>query len=278
MANLCLGAANFGSRYGYNKTKIKSNDVKKILYFAFKKKIQNIDTSFEYPNSHKLLKNNLKKKFKINSKIIFKKQTNYNSIKSQILKFNKNSYSPIYSLMFHEQKDALDMRKIKIFENLKLKGFVKKIGISAYDILILKKILKKWKPDLIQFPVNPFNLEFCSTKFLSNLKRQKIKIFARSIFLQGFLSNRINSYELNKYKSYLSDWHNLCDEKSLNPVKACLDFSRSIKYLDFIIIGVNELNQLKQIVKFYKQKKKINFNFIKKKKFKKIDLRKINEK
>ena len=84
-----------------------------------------------------------------------------------------------------------------------------------------------------------------------------------------------NNSLANRFKKDLVDWFNFCKLKSIHPVKACLDFCKSIKEIDFLIIGVQDVEELKQIIKYFNQPKKINSNLIIKKKYKKIDLRKI---
>ena len=55
MVKLCLGSANFGSRYGLEKRKTNNKKIFKIAKIAKINKLFNIDTSFEYFNSHKIL-------------------------------------------------------------------------------------------------------------------------------------------------------------------------------------------------------------------------------
>jgi aryl-alcohol dehydrogenase-like predicted oxidoreductase len=274
MVKLCLGSANFGYRYGLDNKKINKNKLSKIINIAKKDKLLNIDTSFEYFNSHQNLKKVINKKMNINTKIFFSKNSNFISIKKKISNFNKNSPSKIYSLLFHDQNDALNIKKIKLLKKLKAEGFVNKIGVSVYDLPVLINVLKLWTPDIVQVPVNPFNHDFVSKSLLANLKKKNIIIFARSIFLQGILVKEYNSLA-NKFKKDLEHWFNLCKSKSINPVKACLDFCKSIKEIDFLIIGIQDAEELKQIIKYFKQPKKISSNLIIKKKYKKIDLRKI---
>lgn len=274
MLKLCLGTANFGFKYGFNKKKITNSELLKIMKIANNNDLYNIDTSFEYFNSHQILRKIVKKKTKITSKIILDKKSDFLSIKNKILDFNKNSPTKINSLLFHNQKDALQIRKVSLLKKLKSEGILRKIGVSVYDFSILKNILNLWTPDIIQIPINPFNLDFISRKFLKRVKSKKILIFVRSIFLQGILVNRSNNLD-KKYEKNLNDWFNFCEKKSIHPVKACIDFCKSIKELDCLIIGVQDSEELKQIIKFFKQPLKMNSNLILNKKYKKIDLRKI---
>ncbi len=274
MGKLCLGTANVGSKYGINKTKLFKNNFKKILKVADRNNINNIDSSFEYKNSHLQIRKITNNKFKLNTKIIIKKKYNFESIKRRILYFNKHSNTKIYSLLLHDQNEAIVKKNIKLVKKLKADGLVSKIGVSVYDLVVLKKILKIWIPDIIQIPVNPFNREFIFNKFLNKLKRKKIIIFARSIFLQGILTNEKNILD-TKNKKEFERWFEFCKLKSVDPVKVCLDFCKSIKEIDYLVIGVQNVKEFKQIVKFFKQPIKTNFNSIIKRNYKKIDLRKI---
>jgi len=274
MVQLCLGSANFGSKYGFDNKKIDNKKLSNILNLAFRSKLLSVDTSFEYFKSHHHLKKVIKKNMIINSKIFFKQKSNFLSVKKKIEKFNKNSPSKIYSLLLHDQREALNTKNVKILKQLKAEGIISKIGVSVYDYSILKKILKIWEPDIIQVPINPFNLDFISSTFLKKIKRKKILLFARSIFLQGLLVKKSNILD-KRYKNDLDDWFSFCASKYINPIKACLDFCKSIKEIDFLIVGVQDAEELKQIIRYFNQPKKISLNLIIKKKYKKIDLRKI---
>ena len=208
MVKLCLGTANFGNEYGFNNKKIDKKNILKILHLASKNKLQEIDTSFEYFNSHQILKKLIKNKMNINSKIIFKENSNFNLIKKKITNFNNKSPSKIYSLLFHDQNEALQIKKINLLKKLRAEGIISKIGVSVYDLSTLRNVLKLWKPDIIQVPINPFNLDFVSNKFLQEIKKDNILIFARSIFLQGILLKRSNKFNKNKFKNDLDDWFN----------------------------------------------------------------------
>ena len=274
MVKLCLGSANFGFKYGLENKKISQNKLSKIINIAKTSKLLTIDTSFEYFGSHQNLKKVVNNKMNINTKIFLNKDLDFISVKKKIINFNKNSPSKIYSLLLHDQNDALQIKKVKLMKRLKAEGVISKIGVSIYDLSILKKTLKFWTPDIVQVPVNPFNLDFVSKDLLKELKRRNIIIFARSIFLQGILVKENNSLA-NKFKKDLEDWFSFCKSKSILPVKACLDFCKSIKEIDFLIIGVQDAEELKQIIKFSKQPIKLSSNLIINKKYKKIDLRKI---
>lgn len=274
MVKLCIGSANFGTRYGLENKKVNKNKLLNIIKTASKSKIYTIDTSFEYSNSHKQLKKLLNKKMNIVSKIFLNRHSSFISIKKKIEDFNKHSPSKITSLLFHNQNEALVIRNINLLKKLKKEGIINFIGVSVYDCDVLNNILKLWTPDIIQIPVNPFNRDFVSKNFLSKLKKKRITIFARSIFLKGILIKKSNKLAY-KFTKDLDDWFEFCNLKSINPVKACIDFCKSIKEIDYIIVGVQDELEFKQIIKYFRQPKNRNIKLISKKNYKKIDLRKV---
>ena len=107
------------------------------------------------------------------------------------------------------------------------------------------------------------------------MKKKKITIFARSIFLQGLLIKKYDILEKKIIKKNLDDWFNTCKKNLINPVKVGLDFCKLINEIDFIIIGVNNLSELKEIIFYFNQDIDKRSRAIVKKKFKKIDLRKL---
>ena len=104
----------------------------------------------------------------------------------KIMDFNKNSPSKIYSLLLHNQNDAVQSEKITLLKKLKTEGVVDEIGVSFYDLNVLKNTLKIWTPDIVQIPINPFNLDFISGNFLKKTKEKKYKDICKIDFFTRF--------------------------------------------------------------------------------------------
>ena len=45
------------------------------------------------------------------------------------------------------------------------KKIISKLGISVYEVREINKVLKLWKPDIIQMPVNIFDQRFIKKKY-----------------------------------------------------------------------------------------------------------------
>ena len=166
-------------------------------------------------------------------------------------------------LLLHNANSLISKNGDEIYKSIKsmkTNKLTNNIGISIYDFNILDKILKKFKFDLIQVPLNILDQRLVKTKWLKKLKEKNIKVHVRSIFLQGILlmnHNRLPK-ELKKLSKNWMIWENWLKENELNPLQACLSFVLSYRTLDGIVVGSNSANQLDQILKL----KRIKSNFL----------------
>ena len=262
---IILGSANFNQIYGIKKNFIKKKEIKKSFKLALKNNIKIIDTSPLYNKSEKiigLLNNN---KFKIISKIPkipqnIKKKNIKKWLKLKAINSLKNlKIKKFECLLLHRVDSLLSENGNEIYKNIKnMKtiGLTNKIGISIYDFNILDKILRKYKFDLIQVPFNILDQRLVTTGWLKKLKKRKIKIYVRSIFLQGILLLKHNQLpeKLKKLNKNFIIWENWLKKNNLSPLQACLSFVLNQRQLDGIIVGYNNKNQLNQILKQKKMK------------------------
>ena len=255
--NLVIGTANFLKIYGFSKKKIGRKEIKKILDFCLKKKLKFIDTAFSYDQFAKIKGINFDK-FKISSKLIFEKNEILNLkideycklLRKKILDLKIKKFDNLFIHNFDDlSKKKLD-RAIQVMKCLKNKNLINKIGISIYNEKSIKKTLNYNCIDIIQAPLSLCDRRFAKKKYIKYLKKKKIKIQARSIFLQGLLLG--NSKELAKVKFVDKAFMNRFDEWSKNNMLtkklACLNFIKNQKYLNSFVLGIENLNQLKEII------------------------------
>jgi len=266
---IIIGSANFNQIYGIKKNFIKKSEITKLLNLAFKNKIKTIDTSPLYNNSEKiigLLNNN---RFKIISKIPkppknIKRENIKKWLKQSVMDSLKNlKLKKFECLLLHNANSLLSKNGDEIYKNIrsmKISGFTNKIGVSIYDFHVLDKILKKFKFNLIQAPFNILDQRLVEKGWLKKLKKRKIEVHARSIFLQGILLLKHNQLpkKLIKLSKNLKIWENWLKKNKFNPLQLCLSYVLNQRQLDGIVVGCNNTNQLKQILKL----KKIKNNFL----------------
>ena len=137
----------------------------------------------------------------------------------------------------------------------KKKKFFKNIGISVYDLNLLKKIVKNFKIDVVQLPYNIIDRRF--EKYFKKLKENKILIYSRSVFLQGALISKQKNKITNS--SEIINFKNFTKNRKLNKIYTCINFVKKNNFIDKIIFGVDNSSQLKRIL-YFKKKKKILYS------------------
>ena len=259
---IIIGSANFSNKYGINKYKISSiEELKKILNYSKKNKINSIDDAISYGNTNSVFTKINTQDFKFITKIKLPK--NYKLIKNLKLYFlniikkslktvGKKKYS---YLLGHEVTDnKKNILLLDVLNFIKKEGLTKKIGISAYNPEEVYSILNLSKLDVVQIPFNVFDRRLISSKLIDTLVKKKIEIQVRSIFLQGALLSNKTPNKLKKYNNELKDWRKWCFKKKLNKVRACIHFVKKFDKISSMIIGINDVKQLREIIKFLKEK------------------------
>ena len=271
---IVIGSAQFGLKYGVrNKnTEISQSGVNDILRLAYNKNINEIDTAFNYGNSHKKIINFLKKekrkKFIITTKINIKelKLLSKVDLKKKILNFKSNfSGKCEVNLLCHNQEILHDKNKkilIKFFD-FKKKKLVKKIGVSVYDSKYILKGLNCNYIDIVEAPGNILDQRLISSKFLKRKKNIEKKIYLRSIFLQGILLTNPKTIKNIKLKSKINVLNQLSKKLKMKKTNLCVNFALQIIKPKKIIFGIDNLKQLNKFIKI-KYKKLNNSNDFKK--------------
>ena len=260
---IVIGTAQFGLKYGYKKNKISATEIKNILKILKNRKINFFDTATTYGNSQKILSKISRKN--IISKIKIPKKKIKDLSKWLALEFNnilrETNEKKIHSILFHNPEELKKNKDlIKILNNFKKKRLITNIGISVYSPGDIKKVLNFWKPDIIQLPLNIFDQRILKNNYISLLKKKKIKLMARSCFLQGVALEDKVFFEDPKAIQLHQKFKEWCKIKKIDRLNACLNFIRNINQLDYCIFGFDNSKQLIDILISLKiKKKKMNY-------------------
>ena len=271
---MILGTAQFGGKYGIaNKKKITKRIIFKILNKAKKLGVRQLDTAQDYNLSEKNIGIFLKKKnniFKITTKIsnfaYLKSNQNKSNLIKKVDQQFKNSLkilnvNKVNTLLLHKY-DHLKKWDGAIWEYLKFQKNMKKtnlIGVSINSKKELKQALCNKEINVIQLPVNIFDYRWREKNILNILKRKKKYFQARRIFLQGIIflpktkwpkSIQYLHKRINNKMDFLVKKLNRVNSKDL-----CVSYCRSIKWVNKLIIGVDNDSQLEEIFYYFKQPK-----------------------
>jgi predicted aldo/keto reductase-like oxidoreductase len=272
---IIIGTAQSDPNYGI----IKSNNFIKIIKLIKKNKFF-LDTAIVYKNSDVFFNKIGKDYDRIINKIPFiEKNEKFEKTLIQKLKkiYVHSNSKKLYGILLHDPSIILNSRYRRIIlnqiRNLKNKNLLKKFGISVYSVAELNKILKVFTPEIIQLPVNIINQSFLEKNLLRSLKKKKIEIHARSIFLQGILlQNYENIPDYFKNKKPIKKYFEFINIKKVSPLKFCLKFLSNIKEIDKFVVGFNDLNQLRLFLNFLKKIDKFKMSLKTYNNFKSTDL------
>lgn len=261
---IIIGVTQFGMTYGImNKSRFnRKKTFKQILKFSKKNKIQTLYTSRYYGNSNKMLSNENLNFFKIITKLKCEDLLK-NNFKFELNSQKKNFKKKELILMLDGFERLNSKEMTKVYNNLldlKEKNYLNKFGYSIYNFKNLKKLCKNFKPDILQCPYNVFDRRIEKNNLLKFLNINKIEIQARSIFLQGLLLTTPQKLpkKFFKWKKNFERFSNAMSNYKVSNLSGCLNFVLNNKYIDKILIGVDNLNQLKEILRV-KHNDKIKF-------------------
>ena len=250
---IALGTAQFGLDYGIsNKTgQISESEVSVILNESIQSGIKVLDTAYAYGDSEQVIGNYVKEHgnvFKIISKLPKCDPKDVKNIFESSLK--RLGVDSLYGYMCHSFQHHKDNPEIwDILRDLKSDGKIEKIGISLYYPSELEYIIEnKVDVDIIQVPYNVFDRRF--EQYFPVLKKLDIELFVRSVFLQGLIfkePSELDDY-FNKISSKIANLHSMAVELNIPIAALCLNFAVLNEFVDEVIVGVDGVQNLKEIV------------------------------
>jgi hypothetical protein len=253
-----IGTANFGRNYGHAKAKnfFSNSEIHELLARVSNNKDYFLDTAQNYGDAEALIGQYAAQE--LNDKICTKiRVENSDSINSLVNKV-KNSLHRVkqdrfYSVLIHNSEiirsgNFIDLISA-LYECINL-DLTLKIGISCYEIGEINSVAAKTNLSThFQIPENVSDRRNQNNPDLNNLYNSGVSITIRSIFLQGMLLLNTNKIP-NFFLPSLDVFESIEDFSKLNQVsklKYCLDYIRTIKWNDGIVLGIENLDQLDQI-------------------------------
>lgn len=244
---LAIGTVQFGLDYGINNDqgKVDKNDVISIIDLAREHGVDTVDTARAYGESESVLGTVGVKDFKVISKLPPCSSYEVESLFEKSLENLK--VEQVYGYMIHNFDVYKKDKNIwKVLASLKKQGKIEKVGISLYTVQELDEILlREEELDIVQIPFSVLDQRF-DTHF-KRLKEREIEVHTRSAFLQGLVfmsTDKLPSY-IDSAKASLNNFHSIRKIHSLSIQEFCLGFCLSNKYIDRVVVGVDNLEQFK---------------------------------
>lgn len=253
--NIILGTVQFGLDYGINNRvgKPSLEQVFEMLDYASLQGVKILDTAEAYGNAAELLGEYNKSNpgvFLINSKF---KKGNF-SIREQLNHSLDSLYiQKLNTYFFHSFQDFKKYPELlhELVELKKEKRIIK-IGLSVYDNEEFKTSIENTAIDVIQIPFNLLDNFALRGELLQQAEAIGKEIQIRSVFLQGLFFKRLNEMpsQLSKLIPYLQKVNEIANLNNLTIEQLALQYAYSQPEIDHVIIGIDNIEQLKRNLAF----------------------------
>lgn len=259
--NYCIGTVQFGMNYGIqNNGRPDLDSVFNIIDEAISNGVSCFDTAMAYGNAEQILGQYIQER-KIkneNIKIITKEKSQFSiqnlndNIKSSIEKLH---IEKLYGFLFHDSAVVYSKDSMELLNIIKENNYAEKVGVSVYLPDEALKALE-YNIDIIQVPYNLFDSRLDKVNFFQRAKEKNIEIYSRSSLLQGLALMDYDKLPSNVLfaKEYLMKFDELCKKYNIDRLNAAVNYVSSNKYIDYIVFGIDNINQLKEYLSVQNKK------------------------
>lgn len=250
MRNVVIGGAQFGHEYGVlvnNAFPGKENRVE-TLEACLDSGFKIIDLSLNYKGAiENLSETGFSEKFSYNTKLDYKGinlQEILKQLKKSLQTLGVANYQSILIHDWHVLTPSEREQSVNFLNHLKKIGLTESIGISVYDEKELSPNLANL--DIIQAPLNFFNIAFLDSKIVSKLVSAGVKMQARSIFLQGLL---LDNHEIikNPFFKELEEFNEYVNDKNTSRFEAAIEVYDNQEIFTSLVVGFLSSRHVKQL-------------------------------
>lgn len=264
MADLCLGTAQLGMKYGINNKvgKLDKHEVFEILDIAVENNIRIWDTASIYGDAEMILGEYLvsHKDIAGDIKIISKQCQSIvdltplaveKSIREELqLSLEKLHREFLDGYLLHSYREVDNPDAIRTLQKLKHEGLVRAVGVSVYEIDEAEKAVEEGIIDYLQMPCSIFDQRGLTSGVFHKAREKGITVFTRSAFLQGLLmmeEKEVPEY-LVEIRPYIARFNRILSKYGIEKKHAILKYILSEDIIDYMVFGVETKEQLKEIV------------------------------
>jgi len=257
---IILGTVQLGLDYGINNLSGKPSleEAFDILDLAYSSGIKTLDTAEAYGTSMEVIgkfqKQYPNKNFNIISKLSANSNISNINLSKHVLSCCETLNSEqLYGYMFHNYESFI--KNTKLYDemiSLKSEGIILNAGISLYTNKEIEDIIENFSDfDFIQIPFNLLDNDLKRASIILKAKYNGIAIHTRSTFLQGlfFMDPSQLPNKLLSLKPYVENVHKIASQNNLSPDELALQYVLQKDYIDYVLIGVDNKNQLEENIK-----------------------------
>lgn len=256
---IALGTVQFGLPYGIaNRTgQLELSEAAAILAYARSCGVDTVDTAIAYGDSEQCLGEIGVQGWHVISKLPAMPSACNNVAawveESVNASLERLAVPRLYGLLLHRPRQLLGEHGQALYEamlTLKRREVVEKIGVSVYGPDELDALWSSFRLDLVQAPFNVFDRRLAASGWLKRLHDAGAEVHTRSVFLQGLLlaAAADRPAKFRRWQPLWDAWHRWLKEQRLSALEACLGFVLSHPEIERVVVGVDNLAQLRQII------------------------------
>ena len=263
ISKLTLGTVQLGLSYGVANTSGQPNSdySHQLLQFALDKGIRTLDTARTYGNAEQVIGSFANRqdftcitKFKLSPSSIDNPRLAIEEARQSVLTSCKMlNVDCLPVLLFHKETEQ-PIEKITyllpvIFETLKSEGLILEGGLSAYTPEELTYIHNWEAIRSVQVPMNVLDTRLLQNNFLQTLTAKNVKVFVRSIYLQGLLLMENLPPHLSFAKPYLDQLGTIAEKANRTIKELAFTFVRDTPGVSSIVVGAETIEQVRENVR-----------------------------
>jgi aryl-alcohol dehydrogenase-like predicted oxidoreductase len=138
---------------------------------------------------------------------------------------------------------------VEALQQAKQRGWTTRIGASVYDGDQLALAESRFRPELVQFPLNALDRRMIASGAVARLKATGTEVHARSVFLQGLLLMPPETLPefFAPIRAKIAKLRGRWAKQALSPLEGCLAFTLQHRDVDAVIVGVNRRSEFEDI-------------------------------
>jgi aryl-alcohol dehydrogenase-like predicted oxidoreductase len=158
----------------------------------------------------------------------------------------------VHGFLLHRSDDLAKagwQHLVDAMAEARARGWTSRIGASVYNCDQLALVESRFRPELVQLPLNVLDRRPIVSGMLARLKAAGVEIHARSVFLQGLLL--MEPDELPEFfapvRQIIARLREKWQQRRMSALGGCLAFVLQQPEIDAVIVGVNRMTEFERI-------------------------------